>query len=839
MVSQVGALRVTVGANINPLQADMRRAERVVSKSAGSMSRAVQGINKSLTGLGSIAGVALGGAGLLAGASAFIRVADAAKSLSAQLKLATAEYGSFERANKDVRAIAEQTRSGLLETADLYATLQRNSGQLGATQEQVARATETVTKSFKISGAATAQQEQATRQLIQAFQSGVLRGDEFNSMAENAPRLQKLLADSIIGPNGSMGALRKMAEEGELTSDKLLHAFTDKKFTESIDAEFKQMPVTFDQAMTQVYNSAIIVFSEFDRGGQFSTSLANFVTDGAEGFKTLGDSAFQFGRDVADTFAAVDQIRQALASLQSEGISGFLGLQNATYGWRDALADTLGVLDSIINTWGNAAMAPGNLVKMALGWDPLIVNSDMRGGFLRETNERNVAATRQQIMGRSARDVLSEFGMERRPPAFRPPAAKPKKGAGAKKAPRDRSDDVEFQFAQELRQAQMDVLRAQQSMAVTHDERARIAIQLLDAERQMKEAELNDRVRRAERDFAEKKITAGALEQVKAQADKLKAEYDNADALERQAVANDLAAQKAQDAAALVDSNYDIQLEKLQLESSLADTAAERRDAELRILALAKEQEKARLEAVKADKDSSELAKAQAQQRLDELDSIYSKKADVTRAGTRGPLEQAQVDFSDLSEEMENLKVNGIMGVADAFTTLLTDTENWKETTISMVQQVIAEFIRLQTLKFLFSMIGSAAGAGAGAGSVSAGSSGLYAGIDPMFLGGFASGGNTLGVPRNKIAGVVHGMEGILNPRGLSNLGVPNLDLLNRGAPLSALVGNDNMRGANGGDMNVSVTLPRGMAPREGRATGLAIGRGIIERQRFAVRGRK
>lgn len=709
MVSQVGALRVTVGANINPLQADMRRAERVVAKSAGSMSRAVQGVNQSLTGLGSIAGVSLGAAGLLAGAGAFLRIADAAKSLSAQLKLATAEFGSFERANKDVRAIAEQTRSGLLETAELYAALQRNSGQLGTTQEQVARATQTVAEAFKVSGAATTEQAQATRQLIQAFQSGVLRGDEFNSIMENAPRLAKLLADSL---GVTTGALRKMAEEGELTADKLVRAFTDKKFTEGLDAEFRQLPVTFDEAMNQVYNSAIIVLSEFDRGGQFSNSIVNFVTDGTEGFKSLGESAFQFGRDVADTFAAVDQIRQALASLQSEGISGFLGLQNATYGWRDALADTLGVLDSIINTWGNAAMAPGNLAKMALGWEPLIVNSDMRGGFLRQTNERNVAATRQQIMGRSARDVLSEFGMERRPPPFRAPPKKGKKGGGAKKAPRDRSDDVEFQFAQELRQAQMDVLRAQQSMAVTHDERARIAIQLLDAERQMKEAELSDRVRRAERDFAEKKITKGALDQVKAQAEKLKAEYNNVDALERQAVANDLAADKAKDGAALVDSSYDIRLEQLQNEAALKETAAERREIELRILALMKEQERARLQAVIADTQSSELAKAQAQQRLDELDAIFAGRADAAKQGTRGPYEDWMASLpttaAKMQEAFEQLQVQGFEGLIDAALALSEGFDSAKDALLNTLKQFFLGMARMN----LQSLLGQALPAG-------------------------------------------------------------------------------------------------------------------------------
>jgi phage-related minor tail protein len=134
---------------------------------------------------------------------------------------------------------------------------------------------------------------------------------------------------------------------------------------------------------------------------------------------------------------------------------------------------------------------------------------------------------------------------------------------------------------------------------------------------------------------------------------------------------------------------------------------------------------------------------------------------------TAGPWEQAQMDFSDLSEEMEHLKVQGVMGVADAFTTLLTNTENWKDATISAIKQVIAEFIRLQTMKFLMNLAssamgvpggGSMMGGGMGGGmSAVGGMSSLFGGVDPMFLTGFATGGSfnvmgRSGVDRNMLS---------------------------------------------------------------------------------------
>lgn len=705
MTAQVGALRVAVGADISGLTAGMKRAERQVKSSAGVMSRAVKGVNTSLAGLGSIAGVTLGGAGLLAGAGAFIKIADAAKSLQAQLKLATSEYGSFAKAQEDVRGIAERSRSDLVETARLYSAIQRASGELGITQQQTARATETISKSFRISGATAVEATNATRQLVQALQAGRLSGDEFRSVMENAPRAVKLLADSLGVP---ISALREMSKEGELTADKLVKAFTDKKFTAGIDEEFRQLPVTFDQAMGQVYNAAVIVFSAFDRGGQFSTSLANFVSDGTEGFTKLEERAYSFGTQVGDLITVFEVVRDALGSLQSDGVLGFGSLTDATYTWRDALTDVLIGIDRVANAFANLANLPGNAIRTAfpgLGLKPIVDPVNLAGEFQKRTDAQDLK--RRFDRAREASREAANAG--RVPPPFRAPSGKAKKGrtARAKASPRDRSEDVEFQFAQELRQAQADVLRAQQSMAVTNEERARIALLLLDAERQGKEAELNDRVRRAERDFAEKKITAGALRQVKTQADKLRAEYDSVDALERQAIANKLAAQKAEDAAELVDADFDLRLEKLQIEASLKETTSERLDVELRILDLMKEQERVRLEATIADTEASETAKEIAKARLAELDAIYAGKADAARQGNRSPVQDYKARYSDIAQENEEAFVSMLEGVSDALSKATDGLKELKESLLDTFKTFFQTLLKNQLNQLFASLLPS------------------------------------------------------------------------------------------------------------------------------------
>lgn len=280
-------------------------------------------------------------------AKQFLDIADAAKKIESQLKLATREYGSFYQAQEDVRRISAATRNELEATSVLYGNFVRNSQAMGKSQDEAARATETFAKALKISGAGASEAAASTRQFGQALASGVLRGDEFNSVMENAPRLAKLLADSL---NTNVGALRKMAEEGELTSDKLYAALTDRKFTAGIDAEFKEVPVTFSEAMQQVKDAATITFGAFDKGGQFSTMLSEFITDGAGGFADLEDAALEFG---VETRAILEGLYDAFEPFVNSGIEAFkelfdfLGIKVADS--RTQIAELLGSLDSLLN----------------------------------------------------------------------------------------------------------------------------------------------------------------------------------------------------------------------------------------------------------------------------------------------------------------------------------------------------------------------------------------------------------------------------------------------------------------------------------------------------------
>lgn len=266
----------------------------------------------------------------------FLDVTDRAKRMDGQLRLSVAGLSSFAVAQDNVRRIAQETRSGLEVTGELYGKFARNAVESGRSSEQAAKATETFAKALKISNTGVAEGAQVTRQFGQALASGVLRGDEFNSVMENAPRLARLLAQSL-GTN--TGALREMAEQGQLTADKLYTALTDVRFTAALDEEFRTLPVTFGEAMQLIKDSGLTVFSAFDRGGQFSNMIVDFVLGGQSGFKDMEASAENFGIEVRTMLAS---LAGAWAPFRDFGLSVFSELRGAAGTLGNAIAGLFG-----------------------------------------------------------------------------------------------------------------------------------------------------------------------------------------------------------------------------------------------------------------------------------------------------------------------------------------------------------------------------------------------------------------------------------------------------------------------------------------------------------------
>lgn len=179
-----------------------------------------------------------------------IDLSDSWTVLTNKLELARIGNDTVAQSQQRVFEIAQQSRTSLEATATLYARLQRAMKTTGMTGAELARITETVNKSMIISGATSHEASAALIQFSQAMASGVLRGDEFRSVAEQAPRLTQILSDSL---GVTIGQLRELAYSGKLTLDVIIKALSGA--AETIDKEFARTMPTFNQQWTIATNN--------------------------------------------------------------------------------------------------------------------------------------------------------------------------------------------------------------------------------------------------------------------------------------------------------------------------------------------------------------------------------------------------------------------------------------------------------------------------------------------------------------------------------------------------------------------------------------------------------
>lgn len=156
-------------------------------------------------------------------------------------------------------SISNETRTSLDATATLYSRLRRNTEELGLSQEDLFEITETVNKSFAISGATTAETSASIRQLSQAFASGVLRGDEFNSIAEQAPIIMEAISKST---GIAKGELRELAAEGKLSAQVVAESL--QAYADVINADFLGTTITAAQAQEVLSNNFTLFVGAMD-----------------------------------------------------------------------------------------------------------------------------------------------------------------------------------------------------------------------------------------------------------------------------------------------------------------------------------------------------------------------------------------------------------------------------------------------------------------------------------------------------------------------------------------------------------------------------------------------
>lgn len=241
--------------------------------------------------------------GVVHSAKGLASVADEVNNLRARVKLATGDGDLFEQMWARVAETAQRTSTHLEGTGMLFARITETGRDAGlsaqAAAQQALAITETINQAMQLSGGSAEASKAAVTQLIQGLQSGVVRGEEFNSIMEQAPRLAKAMADGL---GVTRGQLRGMAEDGRLTSEVVIQAL--KSQAQAVKEEFGALPATIGRAVENLSTAWSLFVDETDRAGSVSQRIAGAIDTLAANLGAVMEVAGKAGKVVVAVFAA-------------------------------------------------------------------------------------------------------------------------------------------------------------------------------------------------------------------------------------------------------------------------------------------------------------------------------------------------------------------------------------------------------------------------------------------------------------------------------------------------------------------------------------------------------
>lgn len=312
------------------MPSQVNTAERAIKSGADQTRRFESQLKNVNSAGGSLVGTfkrVAGAIGAAFGVSAIIKTSDAVAQTKSRLDLMNDGMQSTQELQNMIYESAKRSRGAYLDTADAVAKMGILAGDAFSSNDEIIAFMEQVNKQFTISGTSAEGTQAATLQLTQAMGAGVLRGEELNSVLEQAPTIVQTIAKHL---GISTGQLREMASEGQITSEVVKEALLGA--AEETNAKFESMPKTFGQIWTGFKNSAVMAFqttleklNEIANSPAFDTLLSNAewalmkiepIATGAlqaildistnrdviNFFGTLKDSVVEVGKAVADVF---------------------------------------------------------------------------------------------------------------------------------------------------------------------------------------------------------------------------------------------------------------------------------------------------------------------------------------------------------------------------------------------------------------------------------------------------------------------------------------------------------------------------------------------------------
>jgi hypothetical protein len=788
----IGALRATLGLDTANFEAGSKRARSIAKRDATAIQKSLDDVRKSFKNM--IAAASVGA--LTVVTKRALEYASSLGEVAQQLGVTTKELQEYRYAASQVGISNEEMDKSLAKLTRNIGEAKAGSKAQATTFRELGVAIQDANGKVYTAGEVIPKLADALAKIKDPATRARL---EIELFGKTGQKLDTLLAGGSAAVNGLRDAAQKL---GVVLSDE----------------QIQNADETADKlaAMKQVLEARI----------------AGVVSDNADAILSLANAFAQLANMAGAANRAVPGLLAVLAGATIGGRLG--GLPGAGIG--GLLGGAGALLDRAINDpHGLRNETPKNLVARQRKLTAQIKTSSRSGNAdtadFKELAEisnaidaeinRRLAVMRAGQASRAVTPVVGDGAL---------PTVAPSGGGKPKKPPKDKTQDYLERYERELAGLADDQLQLQQEITTDAHEKARLEHLRLETSKAAYDHDVENRQ------------TAGEL--TKEQAEQLRLAKDANTTREHTLVNWKLDDELTSQELAITRARLDNEQELLRGDLAAARTQAARRRIQLAILAREEELERASLEALIARHDTTEVEKAIAQAKLDQLARESGQRADAIRRDTMGPLESYLDGIPDsidrIDEAFQSAAVNGLgqfkQGIADA----IVSGGNLFDVLMSGLRQFTSQLLQMQIDQGLKALLGGVGGGGGGSGIAKAAGGLLGA------LGGSLGRASSSVTPAasswlSGVGGTTAYLPGFAEGGSLRIGGAPGRDrniLSINGKPRARVSANENLRiepandrSASGDTYNLSVTVPGAMSDRDARRTGAQIAAGFQRRQ--------
>lgn len=423
MAETVGGIIYEVGIDTSQLAAGSRELQSMLNGLSGNMGRLEASVNRTERSIGLMERTMSSLSGVAKGLFAALSVQQVASYADAWTELNNKVANSVRTGETQTEVmqrifdVSQATQSSLNGTATLYARLERGTRAYNTSAEDLVRLTTIINQGFAVSGATAQEAENAIIQLSQGIASGVLRGEEFNSVSEQGSRLMVALADSM---GVSIGQLRAMAAQGQLTTDVVVKGLLSQG--DAIGKEFANTTVSIAKGLQVAGNNVTKFFGENSTVKSFAAGFRDSVITISENLETLSSALIivagimgsrYVGALAMATAAKISDIAASRQQLMAENQQAQSALVAANSARRKALADKEAALSSLALAQAEYNVAKGSAAEM-LALDALVAaKSRARAASLSLAQAENAQAAASARAASAARAASVGIGLAR------------------------------------------------------------------------------------------------------------------------------------------------------------------------------------------------------------------------------------------------------------------------------------------------------------------------------------------------------------------------------------------------------------------------------------------